>query len=234
MATNGTYVGYYRVSTDRQGRSGLGLDAQRAAVAGYLDGGSTLLDTFTEVESGRRNDRPELAKALDLCRRRKATLVIAKLDRLARNVAFIANLMDADVDVVAVDMPEANRFTLHIYAAMAEQEAVQVSQRTKAALQAAKARGRKLGWSIPSRRGEQAQASLKGVLSNRVKADQHAANVLPVIHDIERAGVTTLQGIADALNARGIRTARGRRWYASTVRNLLVRGDQVEGVKDAA
>ena len=123
MATNGTYVGYYRVSTDRQGRSGLGLEAQRAAVAGYLDGGSTLLDAFTEVESGRRNDRPELAKALDLCRRKKATLVIAKLDRLARNVAFIANLMDADVDVVAVDMPEANRFTLHIMAAMAEHEA---------------------------------------------------------------------------------------------------------------
>jgi len=235
MATNGTYVGYYRVSTDRQGRSGLGLDAQRSAVAGYLDGGNwTLLDTFTEVESGRRNDRPELVKALDLCRRRKATLVIAKLDRLARNVAFIANLMDADVDVVAVDMPEANRFTLHIMAAMAEHEAALVSQRTKAALKAAKARGRALGWSIPSRRGEQAQASLKGVLGNRAKADQHAANVLPVIRDIERAGVTTLQGIAEALNARGIRTARGRRWYASTVRNLLVRADQVEGVKDAA
>jgi len=235
MATNGTYVGYYRVSTDRQGRSGLGLEAQRAAVAGYLDGGNwTLLDTFTEVESGRRNDRPELAKALDLCRRRKATLVIAKLDRLARNVAFIANLMDADVEFVAVDMPEATRITLHIYAAMAEHEAEQVSQRTKAALAAAKARGRKLGWSIPSRRGEQVVASLKGVVVNRAKADQRAANVLPVIRDIERAGVTTLQGIADALNARGIRTARGRRWYASTVRNLLVRADQVEGVKNAA
>ncbi len=235
METNGTYVGYYRVSTDRQGRSGLGLEAQRAAVAGYLDGGNwTLLDTFTEVESGRRNDRPELAKALDLCRRRKATLVIAKLDRLARNVAFIANLMDAEVDVVAVDMPEANRFTLHIMAAMAEHEAALVSQRTKAALKAAKARGRALGWSIPSRRGEQAEASLKGVAGNRAKADQFAANVLPVIGDIERAGVTTLQGIADALNARGIRTARGRRWYASTVRNLRVRADQVEGVQDAA
>jgi len=234
MATNGTYVGYYRVSTDRQGRSGLGLEAQRAAVAGYLDGDSTLLDTFTEVESGRRADRPELAKALDLCRRRKATLVIAKLDRLARKVAFLANLMDADVDVVAVDMPFANRFTLHIMAAVAEQEAEQVSQRTKAALQAAKARGQKLGWSIPSRRGEQAEASLKGAVVNRAKADQHAANVLPVIRAIERAGLTTLQGIADALNARGIRTARGRRWYASTVRNLVGRAHQVEGVKNAA
>ena len=203
--TNGNCVAYIRVSTDRQGRSGLGLEAQRSAVAGYLDGGNwTLLDTFTEVESGRRNDRPELAKALDLCRRKKATLVIAKLDRLARNVAFIANLMDADVDVVAVDMPEANRFTLHIMAAMAEHEAALVSQRTKAALKAAKARGRALGWSIPSRRAEQAQASLKGVAGNQAKADQHAANVLPVIHDIERSGVTSLQGIAEALNARGM------------------------------
>ena len=149
--TNAKYVAYYRVSTDRQGQSGLGLEAHRTAVDNYLNGG-TLLDTFTEVESGRRNDRPELAKALDLCRRRKATLVIAKLDRLARNVAFIANLMDANVDLVAVDMPQANRLTLHIMAAMAEHEAQAVSQRTKAALQAAKERGRKLGWSIPSRR----------------------------------------------------------------------------------
>ena len=162
--TNAKYVAYYRVSTERQGQSGLGLEAQRTAVDNYLNGGTwTLLDTFTEVESGRRNDRPELAKALDLCRRRKATLVIAKLDRLARNVAFIANLMEANVDLVAVDMPQANRLTLHIMAAMAEHEAQAVSQRTKAALQAAKGRGRKLGWSIPSRRGEQAQASAKGV-----------------------------------------------------------------------
>ena len=232
--TNANYVAYYRVSTDRQGQSGLGLKAQRTAVDNYLNGGNwTLLDTFTEVESGRRNDRPELAKALDLCRRKKATLVIAKLDRLARNVAFIANLMEANVDLVAVDMPQANRLTLHIMAAMAEHEAQAVSQRTKAALQAAKDRGRKLGWSIPARRGEQAQASAKGVTSNRTTADRFAANVVPVIRDIERAGVTTLQGIADALNARGIRTARGRRWYATTVKNVLDRAS-VEGVKVAA
>ena len=235
MATNGTYVAYYRVSTDQQGKSGLGLDAQRAAVDAYLNGGNwTLVEAFTEVESGRRNDRPELAKALDLCRRKRATLVIARLDRLARNVAFIANLMDADVDVVAVDMPEANRFTLHIMAAMAEHEAALVSQRTRAALQAAKERGRKLGWSIPSRRQEQAQASRRGAAANRANADRHAANVLPVVRDIERAGVTTLQGIADALNARGIRTARGRRWYPSTVKNLLERtGARVEQGKAA-
>ncbi len=190
--TNTNYVAYYRVSTVRQGQSGLGLEAQRKAVTDHLNGAKwTLLDTFTEVESGRRNDRPELAKALDLCRRRKATLVIAKLDRLARNVAFIANLMEANVDLVAVDMPQANRLTLHIMAAMAEHEAQAVSQRTKAALQAAKDRGRKLGWSIPSRRGEQVLASAKGVTSNVTTADRFAANVAPVIRDIERAGVTT-------------------------------------------
>jgi len=230
--TDGRYVAYYRVSTDRQGQSGLGLDAQRKAVMDHLNGG-TMLDSFTEVESGRRNDRPELAKALDLCRRKKATLVIAKLDRLARNVAFISNLMDANVDLVAVDMPQANRLTLHIMAAMAEHEAQAVSQRTKAALQAAKDRGRKLGWSIPSRRGEQVLASAKGVTSNMATADQFAANVAPVIRDIEHAGVTTLQGIANALNARGIRTARGRQWYATTVKNVLQRAG-VEQVKEAA
>ncbi len=235
MATNGNYVAYYRVSTDRQGQSGLGLEAQRSAVDAYLNGGSwTLLDSFVEVESGRRADRPELAKALELCRRKRATLVIAKLDRLARNVAFIANLMDANVDLVAVDMPQANRLTLHIRAAMAEHEAQAVSQRTKAALQAAKARGRKLGWSIPARRGEQATASRKGAAMNRAGADRFAANVLPVVRDIERAGVATLQGIADALNARGIRTARGRRWYATTVKNLLDRAPAAEQAKEAA
>ena len=233
MATNG--VAYYRVSTDRQGQSGLGLEAQRSAVDAYLNGGSwALLDSFVEVESGRRADRPELAKALELCRRKRATLVIAKLDRLARNVAFIANLMDANVDLVAVDMPQANRLTLHIMAAMAEHEAQAVSQRTKAALQAAKARGRRLGWSMPSRRGEQAEASRKGAARNRAGADRFAANVLPVVRDIERAGVTTLQGIADALNARGVRTARGRRWYATTVKNLLDRAPAAEQAKEAA
>jgi DNA invertase Pin-like site-specific DNA recombinase len=120
-------------------------------------------------------------------------------------------------------------------AAMAEHEARAVSQRTRAALQAAKERGRKLGWSIPSRRGEQAQASRRGAASNRAIADQFAANVVPVIRDIERAGVATLQGIADALNARGIRTARGRRWYPSTVKNLLDRAAHCAGrVKEAA
>src|SRR5215218_3176352 len=140
------FVAYYRVSTDRQGKSGLGLEAQQKAVLDYLDGGKwELVETFTEVESGKRADRPELAKALEACRRHKATLVIAKLDRLSRNLAFIATLMDSSRDFVAVDNPHATRLTLHILAAVAEHEREMISARTKAALQAAKARGKRLG-----------------------------------------------------------------------------------------
>ncbi len=132
---NGKFVSYLRVSTARQDASGLGLEAQRTAVAGYLNGGDwTLIKEVVEVESGKRNDRPALASALQLCRKHKATLVIAKLDRLARNVAFISNLMEAGVEFVAVDMPQANRFMVHILAAVAEQEAEAISKRTKAAL----------------------------------------------------------------------------------------------------
>jgi DNA invertase Pin-like site-specific DNA recombinase len=142
----GRFVAYYRVSTDKQGRSGLGLEAQREAVRSFLNGGNwSLADAVTEVESGKRNDRPELDRALGLCRLYGATLVVAKLDRLARNVAFISKLMESGVDFVAVDFPQANRLTVHILAAVAEHEAAMISQRTRAALAAAKARGVKLG-----------------------------------------------------------------------------------------
>src|SRR3954470_16957622 len=142
----GRFVAYYRVSTDRQGRSGLGLEAQREAVRCYLNGGNWVLaDTVTEVESGKRNDRPELDRALGLCRLYGAPLVVAKLDRLARNVAFISKLMESGVEFVAADFPQANRLTIHILAAVAEHEAEMVSKRTKAALAAAKARGQRLG-----------------------------------------------------------------------------------------
>src|SRR6478672_9282933 len=139
---SGRFIAYYRVSTAQQGRSGLGLDAQQAAVLAYLNGGSwALLEEFTEIESGKRSDRPQLAAALAACRLHKATLVIAKLDRLARNVAFVSALMEAGVEFVAVDFPQANRLTIHILAAVAEHEASMISARTKAALAAAKARG---------------------------------------------------------------------------------------------
>ena len=142
----GKFIAYYRVSTKRQGRSGLGLEAQEAAVRDFLNGGNwQLVKEFTEIESGKRTDRPQLEKAFRACRVYGAKLIIAKLDRLARNVAFISNLMESGVEFEAVDFPQANRLTIHIMAAMAEHEAKMISDRTKAALAAAKRRGVKLG-----------------------------------------------------------------------------------------
>ena len=215
------FIAYYRVSTDRQGKSGLGLEAQRNAVVDYLNGGKwELIEEYVEIESGKRDDRPELIKALEACKKKKATLVIAKLDRLARNVSFISGLMEAGVDFIAVDFPEANRLTLHIMAAVAEHEREMISQRTKAALQVAKARGAKLGWSNPDRMIEQRSATLKSNKINRDNADAFAENTLPIVREIEQAGVVTLKGIAQALNARGVRTARGGNWHPTTVANL--------------
>src|SRR5271168_1613901 len=143
---NGKFISYLRVSTARQGASGLGLEAQREAVRNYLNGGRwTLVQEVVEVESGKRNDRPAIAEALRLCRLHRATLIIAKLDRLARNVHFISSLMESGVEFVAVDFPQANRLTVHILAAVAEHEAKAISERTKVALAAAKARGVRLG-----------------------------------------------------------------------------------------
>jgi DNA invertase Pin-like site-specific DNA recombinase len=166
------FVAYYRVSTDRQGQSGLGLDAQRAAVAGFV-GARELIAEFTEVESGKRADRPQLAAALELCRRQRAMLVIAKLDRLARNVAFIANLMESGVEFTAVDMPYANRLTLHILAAVAEHEREMISARTKAALAAARARGVRLG--RPDRETRHMR------MARSAKAAAFRASVLPEV-----------------------------------------------------
>jgi DNA invertase Pin-like site-specific DNA recombinase len=217
-AMRGQFVAYYRVSTDRQGKSGLGLEAQRTAVMGYLNGGNwELAGEFTEIESGKRNDRPQLSAAISLAKKLKGTLVIAKLDRLARNVALISGLMESKVDFVAVDMPDANRLTVHILAAVAEHEREMISQRTKAALQAAKARGVRLGCPNPTKGAVLAASIL------RERADIFAANVLPVIRQVQAAGILTLGGIAEALNARGIRTARGGAWYAATVRNVMAR-----------
>ena len=138
-AHTGKFVAYYRVSTQRQGRSGLGLEAQQTAVRDYLNGGDwRLVAELTEVESGKRSDRPKLVEALKLCRLHGATLIIAKLDRLARNVAFVSNLMEAGVEFHAVDFPQANRLTIHILAAVAEHEARAISERTRAALASAK------------------------------------------------------------------------------------------------
>ena len=210
------FVAYYRVSTDRQGRSGLGLEAQRSTVTAYISGRGQILAEFTEIESGRKVDRPQLQAALEMAAKRRATLVIARLDRLARNVAFIANLMDSRVEFVACDMAEANRLTLHILAAVAEHEREMISQRTKAALAAAKARGTKLG----NPNGDGARAIAVRRLS--ADADRFADAVRPVVDGLMARGLG-LRAIARELNERGIKTARGRDWQATTVRNLLAR-----------
>lgn len=222
---DGKFIAYYRVSTDRQGRSGLGLEAQREAVTVYLNGGNwQLLNEFVEVESGKRHDnRPQLAAALAACRKQKATLVIAKLDRLARNVAFIANLMEAKVEFVAVDFPTANRLTLHIMAAFAEHEREMISARTKAALAAKKARGEPVGNLVNF-----AEVSAKGRAIVAANADQHAANVLPVIEQIRATGATSYRAIAAALNERRIKTARGGTWAPATVRNIVLRAPAMD------
>lgn len=222
---SGKFVSYLRVSTVKQGDSGLGLDAQRSAVASYLNGGKwSLLKESLEVESGKRNDRPALAEALKLCKRHKATLIIAKLDRLARNVAFIANLMESGVEFIAVDMPQATKFTIHIMAAVAEQEAEAISKRTKAALQAAKGRGTKLG----GRRVSAAKFAKIAVEGRKVAAAVRSSNaasyreeMLPIISEIQASGVTTLSGIASALNERGETTRRGGQWSAVQVMRVL-------------
>jgi len=221
------FVTYLRVSTDRQGKSGLGLEAQRKAVADHVAGKGRIGAEFVEIESGKKNDRPQLARALAEAKRIGAILLIAKLDRLARNVAFIANLLESGVEIAAADMPEANRFLLHVMAAVAEHEARMISDRTRAALAAAKARGVALGWAIPARIEEQRQAAQKGAVRNAQKADQHAANVLPIIRQIAARGAS-LRQIADELNDRGIKTARGGLWYAATVRNIMARDTHQE------
>jgi DNA invertase Pin-like site-specific DNA recombinase len=211
------FIAYYRVSTDRQGRSGLGLEAQQQAVCDFLAGRGKLIESFTEIESGRKKDRPQLAAALDTCRRYKAILVIAKLDRLARNVYFISGLMESRVEFVAVDMPQANRLTIHILAAVAEHEREMISQRTKAALRAAKIRGVKLGSSQPKK-----GAAIRSQML-RYKADRFTANTRPIIDGLQAQGITGYRAISRALNARGIQTANGRQWHPTTVKNLLKR-----------
>ena len=223
------FVTYLRVSTDRQGKSGLGLEAQRAAVLDHVASKGRIAAEYVEIESGKKNERPQLAHAMAEAKRIGAVLLIAKLDRLARNVAFIANLLEAGVEIAAADMPEANRFLLHVMAAVAEHEAQVISDRTKAALAAAKARGVKLGWSMPERKEEQQQASRKGAAKNAEKACMHASNVLPIIRQIA-AGGASLRQIAGELNTRGIKTARSGLWYAGTVRNIMARENEIEAL----
>ena len=212
------FVAYYRVSTDRQGKSGLGLDAQQKAVHDYLNGGAwDLAGEFTEVESGKRADRPELQKAIEACRRQKAKLVIAKLDRLSRNLSFVAALIDSGVEFLAVDNPHANKLTIHILAAVAQHEREMISERTKAALQAAKARGTKLG------NPRLNEASGKGRAAVAASAKRFAENLMPVIREIQANGTTSHAEIAKKLNERRVPTARGGKWAHVQVGAILGR-----------
>lgn len=213
---DGRFIAYYRVSTAEQGRSGLGLEAQQEAVTAWLNGGAwELVEAFTEVETGKGADalarRPQLEAALKACKRHKAILVIAKLDRLSRNLAFIATLMEAGVEFRAVDMPDANKFTVHIMAAVAEQERDMIAARTKAALKAAKARGVQLG-----KNGR--------VLAERHKADaaERLAPIAGELRTLHGQGLS-LRKIADALNERGVQSPGGGLWQAGNVQRALRR-----------
>lgn len=220
---NGIFVSYLRVSTNRQGRSGLGLEAQREAVTQHLKGGrSKLAAEVVEVESGKRNDRPKLAQALRLCRLHNATLIIAKLDRLARNVAFVSNLMESGVEFTACDFPQANRLTIHILAAVAEHEAKAISERTKAALAAAKRRGTALGGNRGHKITREAGAIGRSAIAKRLAA--RCADIAPVISEMKAEGITSLNGMARALTGRGIPTASGRtNWSPTQVSRILGR-----------
>lgn len=216
----GSFVAYYRVSTDRQGQSGLGLEAQASAVAAFVAGrGGELVAAFTEVESGRKADRPQLAAALDACRRSKAILVIAKLDRLARNVAFIARLMESGVEFVAVDNPHATKLLIHLLAAFAEHERDQISARTKAALTAAKARGVRLGNPRP------AEAAARGRAILAAETAPARERALPIIQRLREDGAS-LRRIAATLLAEGVPPLRGQTWHPETVRKLLASGER--------
>ena len=227
MVTKGKdtrYVAYFRVSTASQGKSGLGLEAQRQAVLDYINGnGARILAEYVEVESGARNDRPQLARALAQCALLGAVLVIAKLDRLARSVSFIAALMDSGVDFIATDFPQANRLTIHILAAVAEHEREMISSRTKVALAAAKARGVKLGnpnlTAAARAKGRKASA-----LALAKRAKERAALVIPTIRELQ-AGGASLHKVAEALNAKGVPSPRGGKWYGSSIRNALALDD---------
>ena len=214
---DGNFVAYYRVSTDRQGRSGLGLDAQRKAVADYLNGGSwNLLGEFTEIETGKRNDRPQLLAALALCRRKKAKLLIAKLDRLSRNLAFIASLMESGVEFVAADNPHANKLTIHILAAVAQNEREMIAARTKAALAAAKARGVRLG----------SHGADKLAPANRRQAQDSARELAPIVADLLVRKLSA-HAMARELNSSGIKARRGGKWHAMTVLRVVRRLSEI-------
>ena len=218
-------IAYHRVSTARQGQSGLGLEAQSAAIRTYAERfGTSVIGSFTEVESGKVNNRPELTKAIHLARVTGATLVIAKLDRLSRNAVFLLTLRDSGVRFVAADMPDANELTVGVMALIAQHEREAIAKRTREALQAVRARGQRLGNPNGARalrraaKGNDAAVQVATALT-----DRHARNLEPVVAALRLEGITSLGAVANALNARGMLTPRGGRWHKSSVRNLFGR-----------
>lgn len=220
-------VAYLRVSTDKQGKSGLGLEGQQAAIDTFQgQNGGKIIATYTEVESGKRKDRPQLSKAIAHAKRSNAVLVVAKLDRLARNVAFLSAIMESGVEFVACDNQHANRLTIHILAAVAEDEALRISERTKAALAAYKARGGILGATRPECRnltdeGRKQGARAAGIAVKNA-ADEAYSDLLPMLQEWREQG-QTLQQIADTLNEQGHTTRRGKPWNPSQVMRVLQR-----------
>lgn len=212
------YVVYLRVSTGRQEISGLGIEAQRQAAERYAaQTGGTLIAEFVEVESGAKSNRPQLTKALALCRKAKATLLIARLDRLSRSLSFVAQLLDANVEIKCCDMPDANRLLLQMLAVFAEHERQMIRDRTRAALAAAKARGVELG-----RHGH--------VLArqNRSEAIRHAEAVRPHVIAARASGIRTFAGIGEYLTVNGVRTATGGKWHPTSVQRLITRLELAE------
>src|SRR5664279_5555265 len=219
------FVSYLRVSTDKQGRSGLGLEAQREAVLRYLNGGQwKLVAEYVEVESGKRNSRPQLQAAIGHAKATGAKLVIARLDRLARNLHFVSSLQERGVDFVAADMPDANRLTIHIIAAVAEAVGRTISENTKTALAAAKARGVKLGNPNGARalRGKQV-GNDDAVAKLKADATQRALDLEGIVNTMRARGLTSVRSIAEALNDEGIPAPRGDKWHPTAVSRLLKR-----------
>lgn len=218
-------VSYLRVSTAKQGSSGLGIDAQRNAIQTYAESRQAKVSReFLEVESGKVNARPQLAAALHLAKVTGSVLVIAKLDRLSRNAAFLLTLRDSGVKFIAADMPDANELTVGIMALVAQQEREAISRRTKEALAAAKRRGQKLGNpNGASALRKAGKGNVAGVAAMKLKADAHAVDLKPVLEGFAEEGITSLGAIAAALNDRGMQTPRGGVWYKTSVSNLISR-----------
>jgi DNA invertase Pin-like site-specific DNA recombinase len=228
MVKQSPIVAYCRVSTDKQGKSGLGLEAQQEAIGSYAGGeqGGKVLATYVEIESGKRSDRPELAKALAHAKRSGAKLVVAKLDRLSRNVAFLSKLMESKVDFVCCDYPTANKLTIHILVSVAEHEAEMISARTVAALNAYKARGGKLGANLPQCNRLTNAARKRGAKNaaevHKAKADGAYADLIPQVQEWRNGGLT-LVAIASRLNDAGHTTRRGKTWNHVQVKRVLER-----------